>query len=97
MIHALIAVICCILLPPCLYPAVAGFYIGREFTQAEYRVIETKYSRHRAWMSWYDPFLPSAWNVKSLCDWILPLLVTVGFSWWNFSEVVPMWWKYLMN
>lgn len=95
MVHALIAVLCCLILPPFLYPVVAGFYIGREFAQAEYRVIEHYYSRHRDWMDWYDPFLPRAWNAKSFLDWFLPTIVVVGFMLWNFTEVAPIWWRFL--
>lgn len=82
MIHALIAVAICLVfglirLPVwfCLGPAV--FYIGREFTQAEYRYIEAYCDGVRANMPWYGGFLPAAWTVKGLLDWVLPLAVCV--------------------
>ena len=50
----------------------SAFYIGREITQAEYRVIEQFYDGKRANMPWYGGFEPRAWELKSLLDWILP-------------------------
>ena len=97
MVHALIAFICCLFLPVVFYPAIAGFYIGREIAQAEYRVIEKYYGRHRNLMQWYDPFLPRAWTLKSFLDWFLPLLVVIGMTSCSSSIVEPIWWKYLMK
>jgi len=86
MTHALIAVVMCgvfmLLKSPswlCLLPAV--FYIGREFTQAEYRYIEAFCSGLRTNMPWYAPFLPSAWTVKGMMDWVLPLVVCLAAMW----------------
>ena len=53
----------------------SAFYIGREITQAEYRVIEQFYDGKRANMPWYGGFEPRAWELKSLLDWILPTVV----------------------
>lgn len=56
-----------------------AFYMGRELAQAEYRIIKDKYHNHRDDMPWYAPFMPSAWTMKSMLDWILPAIVTIGF------------------
>ena len=50
----------------------SAFYIGREITQAEYRVIEQFYDGKRANMPWYGGFEPRAWALKNLLVWILP-------------------------
>ena len=56
----------------------SAFYIGREITQAEYRVIEQFYDGKRANMPWYGGFEPRAWALKSLLDWILPTVACVA-------------------
>ena len=53
----------------------SAFYIGREITQAEYRVIEQFYDGKRPNMPWYGGFMPFAWTFKSLLDWILPTTI----------------------
>lgn len=53
----------------------SAFYIGREFTQAEYRAIEHTYNGLRANMPWYGGFMPSAWTLKSLLDCLLPTVI----------------------
>lgn len=55
----------------------AAIYLGREHAQAEYRWIETFGLHRRANMPSWGGFDPRVWNVKSLCDWVLPL-VAVG-------------------
>jgi hypothetical protein len=82
MIHALISSIfctgCIVFGLPfwlCLLPAV--FYIGREFTQAEYRYITQYCNGKRANMPWYGGFLFKAWDTKGMLDWMLPLWVSI--------------------
>lgn len=53
----------------------SAFYIGREITQAEYRVIEQFYDGKRANMPWYGGFETRAWTLKSLLDWIFPTTI----------------------
>ena len=83
MIHALIAGVTCLVfilckLPAwlCLLPAV--WYMGREFTQAEYRYIAEFCGGRRANMPWWAPFTPAAWTAKGVLDWLLPWLVCMA-------------------
>ena len=70
----------------CFLPIV--FYVGREFTQAEYRYIEWYCSRKRANMPWYAPFTLKAWREKdskklywkSILDWFIPAVVGISFG-----------------
>ena len=57
----------------------AAFFIGREHAQAEYRYIEANGGTRSA-CPWYCGFLPSAWTVKGLLDWILPLAVAIVWA-----------------
>lgn len=57
----------------------AGFYVGREIAQAEYRYIEANGGKRYA-CPWYCGFLSSAWNLKSVLDWGLPMLIATGFA-----------------
>ena len=80
MIHALISAITCLVmalmgLPPALCLTPAAFYMGREFTQAEYRYIAAYCNGKRENMPWNAGILPAAWTVKGVLDWVLPLLV----------------------
>ena len=84
MIHAFISVLfCCSMLifhrPPwiMLWPAV--FYISREFAQAEYRYVLTYCDGSFLQMPTFAGFYPEIWNIKSLLDWILPLIVSLSF------------------
>ena len=52
-----------------------GYYLGREMAQAEYRVIEQYYGR-RSKMLWYGGFEPRGWDLKSVLDFGLPIIVT---------------------
>lgn len=52
----------------------SGVFIGREHAQAEYRWIETYGLHVRANMPWWGGFDPKVWNLKSLLDWLLPVL-----------------------
>lgn len=79
MIHALIAAGASVVLlllgaPPLSHFYVPAFFCGREHTQAEYRYIEANGGK-RADCSAFCGFFPSAWDLKSLLDWILPLIV----------------------
>ncbi len=82
MIHALITLCICIeiimfKLPMLLVFLPSMFYLGREYTQAEYRYIEAYCNRKREAMPWYAPFLLKSWTLKGLCDWLCPLLVSI--------------------
>ena len=83
MIHSLITIAVCVVIAlsglpywMCMMPAV--WYMGREYSQAEYRYIEAYCYRKRENMPWYAPFLACSWTVKGMLDWILPLLVSVA-------------------
>jgi len=54
----------------------AGYYIGREMAQAEYRVIQTYYGGKRANMPWYGGFERRAWTQKGVLDFVLPIAAT---------------------
>ena len=54
----------------------SAFFIGREHAQAEYRVIEHFYEGKRANMPWYGGFEIRVWNLKSILDFGLPIIVT---------------------
>ena len=80
MIHALISVVTCLVMALLGLPAVlcltpAAFYMGREFTQAEYRYIAAYCNGKRENMPWNAGILPAAWTVKGMLDWVLPLAV----------------------
>lgn len=60
--------------------ATSVFFVGRELTQAEYRWIEKYGAGLRANMPWYDRFDPRVWDVHSLTDWILPVLLTLAVA-----------------
>jgi hypothetical protein len=53
-----------------------GFFLGREHAQAEYRVIQKFYEGKRANMPWYGGFEPHGWDIKSILDFGLPIIVT---------------------
>ncbi len=56
-----------------------SFYVGREIAQAEYRYIQA-HGGKRYDCPWYCGFLPSAWTVKSILDWCLPMLIAVAYA-----------------
>lgn len=68
--------------------AAGALFIGREFTQAEYRAIEHYYGGLRANAPWFAGFEPRAWSLKSLLDWLLPLLAVATLAWWRESRAV---------
>lgn len=47
----------------------------REHTQAEYRWIEKYGQNKRANMPWWGGFDPRVWDIGSLTDWLVPLIV----------------------
>lgn len=84
MIHGVITVIFCAILfllklPAALFFLPAAFYLGREIAQAEYRYIEQYCDRKRKNMPWYAIFLPKAWTVKGITDWLIPLVLSFIF------------------
>lgn len=52
----------------------AGYFIGREIAQAEYRWIETYGFGLRANMPWWGRFDSRVWKYTDMLDWILPCL-----------------------
>lgn len=60
------------------YYAVA-FFIGRELAQSEYRYIEANGGK-RYECPWYCGLIPSAWTLKGLLDWVLPLIIAIMFN-----------------
>jgi hypothetical protein len=54
----------------------SAFFIAREHTQAEYRVIQKFYEGKRANMPWYGGFEPRGWDLKSILDFVLPIIAT---------------------
>ena len=55
-----------------------GFFIGREFTQAEYRAIQNYYDGKRADMPNFEAFKPRNWNTKSVLDFVFPIIATLS-------------------
>jgi len=55
----------------------SAFFLGREHAQAEYRVIQKFYDGKRANMPWYGGFERRAWDVKSILDFVLPIVATM--------------------
>lgn len=63
--------------------AAAGscYFIGREYAQAEHRVIQQYYGGRRVNMPFWGGFEPRAWTIKGLLDFILPSLGCVAMAW----------------
>ena len=83
-LHVLIALaiqLCCWFLGFGLWTgatASAFYFIGREYAQAEYRLIEHYYGGKRANMPTLAPLREKrAWDVKSMLDWMLPTIAVV--------------------
>ena len=81
MIHAAITLVFCVIilsfkLPVGLVLIPVAFYIGREHAQAEYRYIEA-HGRKRANCPWWCGFMPEAWTMKGVMDFLLPIIVTM--------------------
>ncbi len=82
MIHALIAsawCLACVLAglpwPFLFWPA--AFYLGREFAQSEERYMRAR-NLNREKAPWWMGFHPSAWTLKGILDWLLPLAVALA-------------------
>lgn len=56
----------------------AAFYCGREHAQAEYRAIKSFYGGKRDTAPWWCGFERRAWSVKSMVDWLGPVVVSVS-------------------
>ena len=56
----------------------AAFYCGREHAQAEYRAIKSLYGGKRDSAPWWCGFERSAWDAKSMVDWLGPVVVAVA-------------------
>lgn len=56
----------------------AAFYCGREHAQAEYRAIKSFYGGKRGNAPWWCGFERRAWSVKSMVDWLGPVVVSVS-------------------
>jgi len=56
----------------------SGFFIGREHAQAEYRAIQNYYGGKRANMPEFEGLKPRNWNVKSLLDFVFPVIATIS-------------------
>ena len=56
---------------------VPAWYCGREVAQAEYRYIEA-HGGKRVASPWYCGFLPEAWTLKGMLDWLLPTAVALA-------------------
>lgn len=68
----------------------AAFYIGRENAQAEYRAIKSFYGGKRANAPWLCGFDIRVWDIKSLLDWLGPLMVAaalIGLNDWFVSAM----------
>lgn len=81
MVHAAVTIFFAlagaVLQVPILAALCACFYLGREFTQAEYRWIAAYAQGKRENMPCWGGFDLRIWNRKSLFDWLLPVLVAV--------------------
>lgn len=80
MIHTLITVALAALAWPVGLPAevaamAAAFYCGREHAQAEYRAIKSFYGGNAPWWCGFER---RAWSVKSMVDWLGPVVVSVS-------------------
>lgn len=62
--------------------AAAGsfFYLGREYTQAEYRWIERFGFGKRSNMPWYGPFQLRVWDLHSVLDFVIPSIIMVAVA-----------------
>lgn len=57
-----------------------AIFLGREHAQAEYRWIETYGARKRANMPWWGGLDPRVWSLKSVLDWLMPLVACMGVA-----------------
>lgn len=60
----------------------AGFFVGREHDQAEYRWIETFGKGRRSNMPWWGGLDPRVWGeLDCWMDWVLPAVVMTVVFW----------------
>ena len=59
----------------------SALFIAREHTQAEYRWIAKYGEGKRANMPWWGGFDVRVWDIASLLDWAVPLVVGVVSYW----------------
>jgi len=60
--------------------AAASFYLGREHAQAEYRWIERYGFHKRSNMPLFGAFDLRVWDLHSVTDMVLPVLLTIATS-----------------
>lgn len=79
MLHGLITLIICLVIgwfDASLVFLPASFYVGREIAQAEERYIKA-HDKKRENCPWYCGFLKDAWTEKGMCDWCIPVIVSI--------------------
>ncbi|HAO02933.1 MAG TPA: hypothetical protein DCQ42_14750 [Halomonas sp.] len=65
------------------WAVMATLWASREWTQAEYRWIESLGNGTRASMPWWGGFDPRVWSFKSLVmDMVAPAVVSAAVAWW---------------
>ncbi|MGE6294201.1 hypothetical protein [Aeromonas media] len=57
------------------------WFLAREHTQAEYRWIAMFGHGKRANMPWWGGFDWRVWDMASLLDWLVPVLVCIAVYW----------------
>ena len=57
------------------------WFIAREHTQAEYRWIAMFGDGKRANMPWWGGFDWRVWDLASLMDWLVPVLICIAICW----------------
>lgn len=60
----------------------AFYFVGREYAQAEYRVIQAHYGNRRGNAPWWCGLELRAWTKKGMLDWILPSIFVCSVSLW---------------
>ena len=84
--HAVIALICSGIGWLCGQPIAgaafgAALFLGREHAQAEYRWIERFGNGKRANLPIWGAFDYRVWDMGSILDWLVPLVVSSIFAW----------------
>jgi hypothetical protein len=60
--------------------AASAYFFGREYAQAEQRVIQKYYCNRRAYAPLWCGLQPRAWTLKGLFDWIIPACVVFSVA-----------------
>ena len=60
--------------------AASWYFVGREYAQAEQRVIQWFYGNRRALAPIWCGLEPRAWTLKGLFDWIIPTCVVFSVA-----------------